>query len=395
MRKTINYALTSCLVVCFSFEAESKPFTKYHNGLGETVDSISGKKDFVGIGPVLYELPPEKTSEQLLEEKYDQKHAGSGIVAQLFEQRKLIASLQQTGNAYPLPAEASVNFTDLERSFQRSLQSYLQIGNMEMVSNLQNRLGILYVENKSYEKAIPSFQQALSNKEELKDFISQSVICHNLGLLYHFMDNVELSYVYYDRMNKLAKKANNVLGEVTSLEQLAILKARKGQYREAEQDMIKKVLPLYKRIKDARGRIGAYNNLAAIYLAEEKYTESRWFHLQAVKIASIGGNNSEGLSYSLYQLGKIKKILKEYTLAISDYTSAASYAKQSGDEWLSMHIYDDLGDIYIQTKDYVNASTYLEAYEKIKNKLVKANGEEKITENLKVGPDLLFCDNLL
>lgn len=374
----------------FYLSAMRNPPAVDHQTLISSKDSLN--HDFTGIGPVNYVLPPEKTREQLLVEKYDKKHADSGRLARLFKERKLVSNLQQTGPAYPLPSHTvngNFTFSDLEHSFQQSLQAYLQLGNMEMVSSLQNRLGILHVENKAYEKAINSFQQALTNKEALNDINGQLVICNNLGLLYNFIGNAEQSYVYYDRITKLSIRSRNALSEVAAREQLALLKSKKGLYHEAEQDIIKKVLPLYKRLRDTRGKVGAYNNLAAVYLAQEKYTESRWFHLQAVKVATMGGNNAEDLSYSLYQLGKIKKILKEYDLAIRDYNTAASYAKQSGDEWLRMHIFDDLGDIYIQTKDYVNASAYLSAYEDIKNKLILASEKrEEITQTYKEGYEM-------
>ncbi|GAA4782243.1 hypothetical protein GCM10023231_07350 [Olivibacter ginsenosidimutans] len=364
---------------------KGRSFEAQHPTIIDIKDSLSTNQGF--IGPINYILPPEKTSEQRLEEKYDKKHADADFLIRLFEERKLVSGLQQTGAAYPLPSstlKGNFTFADLEHSFQQSLQAYLQLGNMEMVSNLQNRLGILQVENKTYDKAINSFQQALINKESLRDINGQLAICNNLALIYKFMGNAEQAYSYYNRINKLAVKSRNILSEVTALEQLALLKSRKGQYHEAEQDIIKRVLPLYKRLKDTHGRVGAYNNLAFVYLAQEKYTESRWFHLQAVKTASVNGGYTADLSYSLYHLGKVKKILKEYDLAISDYTKAASYAKQSGDEWLRMHIYDDLGDIYIQTKDYANATTYLEAYEDIKNKLIQAsNQKEEITQTSK------------
>jgi len=380
MHKKVKYTLASCLVGISFSGALAWPVQKEIKKNNKTEDTVSVKRDFVGIGPALYELPPEKTKEQLLEEEYEKKHAGADAVMKFLEEQQLISLMQQTGAAAPLSTNAlNATFTalDLENSLQQSLQAYLQLDNKEMISNLQNRLGILHVENKAYEKAINSFQRALAIKDELKDADAQIVVCKNLAALYDFLDNAEQAFTYYSLMNRLAVKAKNTYNEAISMEKLAILKARKGQYHDAEQDIIKKVLPLYGRVKSASGRVGAYNSLASIYLAEKKYTQSRWFHLQAVKVASMYGGNHRDMSYSLYSLGKVKKILKEYTLAINDYTSAARYAVQSRDELLSMRIYDDLGDIYIQTKDYAKALSYLQEYDSIKNRLMLVHTDEK------------------
>lgn len=383
MQRKIKYTLTSfCLIGSLFSNVLANPARETNKGR-RVDDTLSVKQDFVGIGPVFYQLPPEKTKEQLLEERYEMKHAGAGAVAQVLEERKLMALLAQVGAAVPGSSnllDATFTATDLEHNLQRSLQSYLQLDNKEMVSNIQNRLGILQTENKDYEKAVNSFQRALALKDELKDIASQVIICNNLAAVYTFLDNREQAFTYYTLMNRLATKTKDLRNEAIALEQLAILKAHKGQYHDAEQDIIKKVLPLHGRLKNARGKVAAYNSLAAIYLAEEKYTESRWFHLQAVKAASMNGGNHRDMSYSLYHLGKVKKLLKEYNLAINDYVSAATYASQSRDELLSMCIYDDLGDIYIQTKNYEKALSYLQEYDSIKNKIIPLNAAEKIVE---------------
>ncbi|MEH6304777.1 tetratricopeptide repeat protein [Olivibacter sp. CPCC 100613] len=382
MQKILKYTLVSCLVMGFAPGVKGKLAKKRNGDKGIVSDTVS-VKSFTGIGPVQYELPPEKTKEQLLREAFDQKHIASGSVTKELEERDLNIVLQQTGQYYPLPSNTANSTMDLETSLQRSLQSYLQIGNMEMVSNLQNRLALLYVKDKRYEKAIGSFERALAIKAEINDFHAQAIIASNLGALYEFLDNTDRALFYYDLMNKNALRAKSVHNEAVALEHLAVLKARKGQFKEAQHDIIKRVLPLYKKEKNVSGRVSAYNSLAAIYLLEKKYTESRWFHLQAVKVASLASNSQRDMSYSLYHLGKVKKLLKEYELAITDYTSAAAYALQAGDEMLRLRIYDDLGDVYLKTENYTKASEYLTEYHHIKNRLFPASDVKVVVSTTK------------
>jgi tetratricopeptide (TPR) repeat protein len=375
LKNTLNVYLVSGLMVLLIMPVFGKTSTKSQ----VTADTTTAvKKDFVGIGPRFYDLPPEKTKEQLLEEEYDKKHANAEVIIRILEERHLLNTLQQIGPSQPAIAVNNDPYAqNLEQSLLSSLQSYIQIGNLEMVSNLQNRLGIFYVQKKQYDQAIGFFQRAFSLKEELKDVTSQILVCNNIAVVYNFIGNNEQATMYYNLMYRNAIKVKDLNGQASSLEQLAILKAKKKLYYEAQLDIIKKVLPLYKRAKNTSGRVGAYNNLAAIYLAEKKYTESRWFHLQAVKIASISANSNKDMSFSLYSLARVKKILKEYKLAIHDYTAAAVYALEGGEHILRMHIYDDLGDIYIQTKDYANASASLAAYDTIKNKIISATDYRK------------------
>lgn len=380
MQKMFKNALNAYLVMSLVTLLVTPLFGKGLSTPQVSADTVSVKSEFVRIGPQFYDLPPEKTKEQLLEEEYDKKHANAEIIMEILAERNLLNSLQHIGPSQPFPRPNTNGTVDntgeaqrFEQSLQSSLQSYIQIGNIEMVSNLQNRLGLLYVEKKEYDQAINFFLRAFSLKEELNDLTSQILICNNIAVVYGFVGNDEQATMYYNLMHKSAVKSKDLNSQANSLEQLALLKAKKKLYLEAQIDIIKKVLPLYKRAKNTSGRVGAYNSLAAIYLAEKKYTESRWFHLQAVKIASISSNSNKDMSFSLYSLGRVKKILKEYKLAIHDYTAAATYAFDGKDDVLRMHIYDDLGDIYIQTKDYANASASLAEYDSIKNKIISAS----------------------
>ncbi|QNL51172.1 tetratricopeptide repeat protein [Olivibacter sp. SDN3] len=322
----------------------------------------------------------------MLEEKYDRKHEEATTIAKLLAEQRLNTCLWQIGQTYAIEGstvlvnlEKNRNFSvNVESSLLRSIRTYLQEGNLEMMSNLQNRLGIHYVESKSYNEALSFFQRALSNKEELKNYSAQLVICNNIAALHSFMGDLEQANFYYNMMHKLAVKNKDLDAQASSLEQLATIKAAKNAYLEAQTDIIKRVLPLYKRAKNVSGRVRAYNSLAAIYLAEKKYTESRWFYLQAVKMASINDNNNIDMSYSLYYLAKVKKMLEEYDLAIDDYNKAVAYALASGDDILRMQIYDDLGDIYIHQKDYAKALSSLAEYDSIKNKLILASQPKEL-----------------
>lgn len=398
MQKTHKYALTSYLILTLCWCTKITAGERIDGEAEGVEDTVSSRKSFVGIGPELYNLPPEKTKEQLLQEEYDKKHAEATTVAKLLAEQRLHAGLWQIGRAYA--AEGSIALVKLEKnkslsvnlesSLLQSIRAYLQQGNLEMMSNLQNRLGIHYVENKAYNEALSFFQRALSNKEELKNFSAQLVICNNIATLYSFMGDLKQADFYYNMMHKLAVKNKDLDAQAASLEQLATIKAARNAYLEAQTDIIKRVLPLYKRAKNLSGSVRAYNSLAAIYLAEKKYTESRWFYLQAVKMASIDVNNNIDMSYSLYYLAKVKKMLEEYDLAISDYNKAVAYASASGDEVLRMLIYDDLGDIYIHQKDYVRASSSLAEYDSIKNKLILASQPKElaiVSNEMKKIPD--------
>ena len=231
LKNTLNVYLVSGLMILLIMPVFGKNSTK-SQVTADTTTSV--KKDFVGIGPRFYDLPPEKTKEQLLEEEYDKKHANAEVIIRILEERHLLNALQQIGPSQPaLAVNNELYAQNLEQSLLSSLQSYIQIGNLEMVSNLQNRLGIFYVQKKQYDQAIGFFQRAFSLKEELKDVTSQILVCNNIAVVYNFIGNNEQATTYYNLMNRNAIKAKDLNGQASSLEQLAILKAKKKLYYEA------------------------------------------------------------------------------------------------------------------------------------------------------------------
>jgi len=366
MYKTILYMLLFLPVLQLK-AGGNKPINR-----GAKEDSLTQRQILGAMGPFPYELPPEKTKEQLLEEAYIEKHKEASVISQFFKDRDLLLSLNTLGYQRVFPglgfAENQEDNASITNGLQKSIQEYLQIGNQQMVANLQNRLGICYVGSKQYDKAIACFLNALSIKRELKDFDGAIQVSRNLATLYKFRGNKEDADQYYRLMYKMASDYRDLNAQAYAMEQLALLKADKGYYLEAQLDLIKKILPLYKRAKNVSGRINAYNNLAFVYAMEKKYTESRWFYLQAIKVATKGGD-ARDLAYSLYYLAGIKRRLEEYQLAINDYRAAASYASKTRDKPLKMRIYDELGDIYIRTKDYDGASASLKEYKTIRASL--------------------------
>lgn len=340
----------------------------------EPKDSTALKQEsFLGIGPVPYNLPPKKTKKQLLKEQYIEKRKESTILKQIIREEQFIESLKPSGYTKPIPESYTFYLkgvegeTNEEKLMLASVKFYLEIENYEFSSNMQTQLGIYYSLRKRYDRSLQVFKSALMVKESLKDQHGQETILKNLASIYRFLDNKEEAKKYYSQLFSKAIKLQDLNEQAASLEQLALLKARESQYAEAQTDIIKRVLPLYKKANNSSGRIRAYNSLAAIYQDQEKFTQSRWFYLQAIEIAAASSEYS-GMAHSLYSLGKIKAKIEEYGLAIADYKAAEAYAEESNDSRLLLQIQDEIGDLYFITGDYEAATTAITRYNDLKNK---------------------------
>src|SRR3546814_4488021 len=87
---------------------------------------------------------------------------------------------------------------------------------------------------------------------------------------------------------------------------LALVKAKRAEWNEAERDIIRKVVHLFRRARDEAGRASAYSTLAAIYTLQHKYPEAQWFLVQAKTIVDREGI-AEQLPEIIFQLAETKK----------------------------------------------------------------------------------------
>src|SRR5690606_22550689 len=100
--------------------------------------------------------------------------------------------------------------------------------------------------------------------------------------------------------------------------ELALVKAKMGATSEAEQDIIRKVVPLFRRARNESGRASAYRMLADIYSLQHKYPEAQWFLVQAKTIVDKEGITDQ-LPEIIFNLAETKKHSGNPQVAIEEY----------------------------------------------------------------------------
>ncbi len=338
----------------------------------DKVDSVLLRREaFHGIGPVPYHLPPKKTRKQQIRDLYVEKYKQADSINRLIRENELLREMQTFGNPTPIPASYAFYFQgldgkpDAEKNLIASIRFYENIENSELSSNFQAQLGLYYAQLRDYSRAMEQFAAALGVKERLNDRPSSQKLLLNMARLSRYQGKLAAEEGYLREMLKSALVTRDLSRQASAMAELAMLKASRKQFAEAQTDIIKKVLPLYKRAKDYDGRVEAYNQLASIYRQQEKYTQSRWFYLQAIEVAALGRAQS-GMAYSLYALAKVKAEIEEYDLAIADYKAAAAYAEAIKNPILQLRILDGLGDLYYVTGAYEDAAATIQQYNEVK-----------------------------
>ncbi len=333
---------------------------------------------FNGVGPKVYFLPPPKSEEELLDDRYAEKEVDSTLVEEYVARMKYYHRLGTTGDkavvSKYLPivvthAESVEGKLWLEREYAEKL------GNENLVADLENRLGMEYLAAGASDYALEFFEHAMTVKQRHQRTADWEVIAHNLAITYEYLGQLDKAHALRQELYDRAVKAKNNNRQAYAIMEWAMVKAKQGLSVEAERDIIRKVLPLFSRTKNEAGRASAFRTLADVYTLQQKYPEAQWFLVQAKSIVDKEGI-ADQLPEIIFNLAETKKQSGNPRVAIEEYKVADGLAQKDHIMGMQLAILDALGDLYHQAGNYNEAEITLNRYDTLKNILF--NGEHPV-----------------
>ncbi|MEC3879243.1 tetratricopeptide repeat protein [Parapedobacter sp. 10938] len=328
---------------------------------------------FSGIGPEVYFLPPPKTEAELLDDRYEEKEVDSALVEEYVKRMQYYHRLEMTGNgdvaAKYVPIRES-QVASVEGKLLMAVDYNLASNNLNALADIQNRLAMEYVAIGTLEYAIEFFEKAIWTKKAVNNMADWETISNNLAVTYEYLGQLDKAYTLREELYERAVKSRDNRDQANTLMKLALIKAKRGGWSEAERDIIRKVVPLFRRARDEAGRASAYSTLAAIYTLQHKYPEAQWFLVQAKTIVDREGI-AEQLPEIMFHLAETKKYAGNPSVAIEEYKVASNLAKKDHRIGMQLAIQDALGNLYHEAGDYDGAALALNQYDTLKNMLFK------------------------
>ena len=328
---------------------------------------------FSGIGPEVYFLPPPKTEAELLDDRYAEKEVDSALVEEYVKRMQYYHRLEMTGNG-----DVAVKYVPIRESQASSIEGKLLLAadyniarnNLNALADIHNRLAMEYVALGTVDYAVEFFEKAIQAKRNVNNMADWETITQNLAVAYEYLGQLDKAYELRQQLYERAVKNRNNRDQANTLLELALIKAKKGGWSEAERDIIRKAVPLFRRIRDEAGRASAYSTLAAIYTLQHKYPEAQWFLVQAKTIVDREGIR-EQLPEIIFHLAETKKFAGNPSVAIEEYKMASDLARKDHRIGMQLAIQDALGNLYHEAGDYDGAALALNQYDMLKNMLFK------------------------
>jgi len=349
-----------------------------NDGVGQQHVDFSGvvsKYDstFTGIGPVVYFLPPPKTEEELLDDRYAEKEIDSAEVEDYVNRMRYYHRLDMTGSDH-VPAKympvVETQTSSIEGKLLMEIGSTGAPGQTGLQADVENRLAMEYVALGACDFAVEFFQKAMQAKQALGDQSDWETIARNLAVTYEYLGQLDKAHALRQQLYNQSVKNGNNTQQAEALMELALVKAKLGFSSEAEQDIIRKVVPMFRRVRNEAGRASAYRTLADIYALQQKYPEAQWFLVQAKTIVDKEGIVDQ-LPEIIFNLAETKKHSGNPQVAIEEYKVANDLAKKDHIMGMQLAIQDALGSLYHEAGDYDGAALALNRYDTLKNILFR------------------------
>ncbi|PRD50706.1 tetratricopeptide repeat-containing protein [Sphingobacterium gobiense] len=323
--------------------------------------------DFEGIGPRVYVLPAPRTREELLTDSYKQKLSFQDSIDRALDLQQLIAEFKTTR------AEMNVRYLlspmpDTASAWNELVEREVGQGNYNTAYGLLHTYALLSLKEGTISQTLGLLQSALQHAQKTPNATDIAVIQYNLANIYLYDKNIQQAGYFQEAYYNTAVQQKSVIDQANSLLKIALIQAYDQDYRSAENNIIRKAIPLLNRAKAYEQKIIAWQTLARIYQLQNKHTEAQWFLIQARDLANKK-NFSRELAEIEYMLASSKFVQKNYNVAKKEFLQAGELAKSEDNKLLQLAIVDKLGQIYITQRDFNNAETALHDYQDLRSEI--------------------------
>ena len=168
-----------------------------------------------------------------------------------------------------------------------------------------------------YKLSIVHYEQAQSLLGVNSNVDNNIIIRKNLAHLYYSQNNFIKAAINNKLLIMDAKQNSNKQLLISSLIFKANILLKKGEIKQAENTILKTALLINNGLNGKRKEQACYLQLGKIYLQSKKYTEAKWFFIQSLTLSNQLNLNEQKIE-SLLLLAKVKSLIKDYSLALSD-----------------------------------------------------------------------------
>jgi tetratricopeptide (TPR) repeat protein len=265
---------------------------------------------------------------------------------------------------------------------------YTETGNISSKANTLALMAKFYEQNAAWKDASYYYKSAQKLYQSIGKLNQAALIALHLTDISLIQNNLAEANGHVSYSIRQFDLLNSKTGLGLSYVKQAEIFRRQKQYKKAERLILKSALPFLRSTGYRAGRIGCFDVLAKIYRSQSRYSEAKWFFIQA-NTQARKLNDVEGIIISLINLGKVKVQIGDYDLARRDFKEAQLLASQQGNLFLQAEVKDAYAFLYKEIGSQIRFEAASESAEELKDSLtsyLNARAESARTAEIKIVP---------
>jgi CHAT domain-containing protein/Tfp pilus assembly protein PilF len=262
----------------------------------------------------------------------------SASVLPLHTQSPATPSTPSSSNELPAPVRQKLV------SLQTKLAAAQAAKNAHDEADALNQIGALYVGISEYQKALDTYNQALTVVRAEKDAQQEAAALNGIASCYLFERQNDKAPDTYQQALDLATAFGDLRGQATALSGLGWADANTGQNQKAL-EYHTKALPLAQRAGDRNLEATIIRRIGSVYSALGEKQKALDHFNQALPIFRAVGDR-DGEATTLNNIGSVHSALGEQEKALDFYNRALPISRAVGDRDGEAWVLNNLGVVY-------------------------------------------------
>lgn len=237
--------------------------------------------------------------------------------------------------------------------FDLSFDILLKLNDISGQGQLENNIGLAYMYQSNYDAALERLNASLNKKRKVGNTGSIPSTIMNIGMIHHQRGAHEEALRSYLRAYNLEDSLGNEKGAYVSLYHAGAVYNDMGNYPKAKELMLK-CLPVAEKHDHIQLKSFVVDILGAIAFGQEEFDEAERYFRESQELALQMGSKYS-LALSSNNLGELYVKTKQYEKALESLTNAVLSAQEIGEKSIESMASSNLGTLYAILKRYDEA----------------------------------------
>ena len=269
------------------------------------------------------------------------------------------------------------NYDSAKHCMENALQVYESIADTKGISYCYKDLGNIYVETGDLGKSFDFYTKGLNLARQKGYDELITLFINNIGLIYLKQEHFEKAIQHFEESASLSK---NGYSHALAINNIGVVKQKQGKYEEAIQ-YYNKSLEKCNDMADEYCALSPLNGLSGVYLAQSNFVKALETNEHIIKLQEKLGL-SKDLLVSYNRMGLIYDETEAYDLAVFYFNKSLKIAKNLNSGNVH-YIHANLSNAYESNNQFEEALKHNILFYKIKDSISSVDYKIKTDELLK------------